>query len=150
VAALSLLLLAVFLVAAMELEAIGGRMASALFASAAISAFAFSLVRHITGGIMREHDDTIKAEGFGVRVDVPAKVLSREGILFAAFCLAFAWLFYQHHMDSQTQAARTLEAVIELTYVISLPQAERERLNLRMPESLRRKLTYAGINGAGP
>lgn len=44
------------------------------------------------------------------------------------------------HALSVTQHVRLEEAVTEQTYVLSLKQEDREKLNIAMPDSLRKKL----------
>jgi hypothetical protein len=50
------------------------------------------------------------------------------------------YLGYLHHTTTNEGQQKTLEALDSLTYVLSLPQSEREKLSIAMPESLRRKI----------
>lgn len=59
-------------------------------------------------------------------------------VLLIAVMLAF--LGYRHHVSSEEQMSRLFEAIAENTYLLSLSPTEREKLNIVMPESLRRKL----------
>lgn len=66
------------------------------------------------------------------------------GILFVTACSGFiGYLVYQHDHDSKETLADMRRVIIEareaqeaMIYVISLPQAEREKLNLARPKKL--------------
>ncbi len=70
-----------------------------------------------------------------------AGVLSKNGLTVALICLLIFGI-YKHHTDNEAALTRIYEAMAENTYVLSLPQAEREKLNIAIPESLRRKMRH--------
>lgn len=74
----------------------------------------------------------LKIRATGQRLAAQLSIVAGVGIV-----LFFGW---EHHTGSREMLQRILEATAENTYVLSLSQAERERLNIAMPESLRRKV----------
>lgn len=95
----------------------------------AATAFLFSMAT--TGSVMAngEKDDVATWEGFGQKARIPTKALTGANILVVGM---FAVILVMQY--------RIMESISEQTYVLSLSQAERERLNLTMPDSLRKKL----------
>ena len=84
---------------------------------------------------MSAREESIEVEGYGLR----ASVKSKDILIFILFT-ALVGLGYLHHIHEENTLSRLFEAMAENTYLLSLPQAEREKLNLRMPDSLRRKI----------
>lgn len=70
---------------------------------------------------------------------LPERLLGDRAITLLLIC-AVAWFMWWHHSTTEDLMRKNLEATTENTYVLSLSQAEREKLNIAMPESLRRKL----------
>jgi hypothetical protein len=56
------------------------------------------------------------------------------------FICVVGYFGYEHHKASEEAFKKIYEATVENTYVLSLPQAEREKLNISIPDSLRRKM----------
>lgn len=82
--------------------------------------------------------EALRFKGFGIEAMANGKQATI--ILLAAACavgLVYAGLKFADKMTDDHREVR--DAMAEMTYVLSLPTAERERLNLAMPESLRRK-----------
>lgn len=75
----------------------------------------------------------------GLKLRAAGRRLSAQIYIALAAGIAL-FLGYEHHNGSREMLQRILEATTENTYVLSLSQAERERLNIAMPESLRRKV----------
>lgn len=71
----------------------------------------------------------VKAQG-----DRVARVLAA-----AAIAAPLLFLAYKHHENGDQKLDALGEKMSEVVYVLSLTQADRERLNLSMPDSLRRK-----------
>lgn len=66
--------------------------------------------------------------------------------LTVAICYA-GWQMYESRTEAKAEHGvmtdvlkKQLEAQVEFNYIITLKQEDRERLNLRMPESLRNKV----------
>ena len=103
-----------------------------LLVAGAATAFLFSMAGGFTtGSVMAngEKDDAATWEGFGQKARIPTKMLTGVNILVVGM---FAVILFMQY--------RILESISEQTYVLSLSQPERERLNLTMPESLRKKI----------
>lgn len=95
---------------------------------------------------MTENEE-ITVKGFGLEGKASGrKLLSANGLLLVFAC-ALAVFGYQlltttrEEHRSQSEAMQKLfEAMSENNYILSLSQADRERLNIQMPDSLRRKI----------
>jgi hypothetical protein len=68
-------------------------------------------------------------------------------LFVAAICIGTAYILWEHKTDTkeyQQAMLKTLERVgetqAEFTYVVSLTPAEREKLHIDQPESLRKKI----------
>lgn len=86
-------------------------------------------------------DDSIELRGpAGLQAKLTGRKLLGENTLILVFICVIAYLGYVHHIANEEGLRRVYEALVENTYVLSLSQSERERLNVAMPESLRRKL----------
>ncbi len=89
-----------------------------------------------------EAEETLDVKGFGTEVKLKgAGILSKNGLTLALICLLI-FAIYKHHTDNEAALTRIYEAMAENTYVLSLPQAEREKLQIAIPESLRRKMRH--------
>lgn len=96
---------------------------------------------------MNGEDQTIEVKGLGLEGRLRGKrLVNANSLLLTAVC-ALAALGYQHHASSEEQHKKQgeelrqiHEAMAENTYVLSLSQADREKLNIAMPDSLRRKV----------
>jgi hypothetical protein len=152
--------LAMWILSATELTYINGNVAAIIMASGAITALAFSALQR-RGGVMAQDQDRsgpelvaaaqryllslneeqlLELEGFGMKGKVRGRRLfSDHGAILLLFFMFSAFMYY-HHTTTLELLAKNLEATTENTYVSTLTQAERERLNLSMPESLRRKM----------
>lgn len=76
-----------------------------------------------------DKEDAATWEGFGQKARIPTKAITGTNLLIVGMftvILVMQW--------------KILESISEQTYVLSLPQVEREKLNLAMPESLRKKI----------
>lgn len=49
-------------------------------------------------------------------------------------------LFYYHHQDVKSDSLKIEASVSEMVYVMSLPDEERRKLRLSMPDSMRAKV----------
>jgi hypothetical protein len=68
-----------------------------------------------------------------------AAVKGRD-LMFVILLLSACALGYAHHDASRADLREVKDKFEEMIYVLSLPQAEREKLNLTMPDSLRVKM----------
>lgn len=131
-------------IAMYEIEFLNGRSAAVVLAAATAATLMFSLARQPKeAAIMAlEGEETLDVKGFGTEVKLKgAGILSKNGLTVALICfLIFA--IYKHHTDNEAALTRIYEAMAENTYVLSLPQADREKLNIAIPESLRRKMRH--------
>lgn len=87
-------------------------------------------------------DDDAHVEMPGFKAKVPGalvKLLNGSGAVVVLLVCLIAGGVYHHDQTMMTNK-QVLEALDANTYVLSLPQAERERLNIAMPDSLRRKI----------
>lgn len=84
-------------------------------------------------------DESLEVGAGPVTVRAKGKSLSVH-VYIALIVAGLAILGYKHHSQGDEMLQKILEATTENTYVLSLSQADRERLNLAMPDSLRRKL----------
>ncbi len=85
--------------------------------------------------------DSIELSGpGGVKAKFTGKRLLGENTLFLLLIFALLYFGYVHHTSNEESLRKVYEALVENTYVISRPQDERERMNITMPESLRRKI----------
>jgi hypothetical protein len=75
----------------------------------------------------------------GITAKIPKRLLG-ENTLLLLLIVAVGYFGYKHHESSEEWQRKIYEATIENTYVLSLPQAEREKLNISVPDSLRRKM----------
>lgn len=95
----------------------------------------------------RDDEQVIEVKGLGLEGRMRGRrLINTQSLLLAAIC-ALTALGYQHHASSEEshkeqgkEIAKIHESMSENTYVLSLSQAEREKLNIAMPESLRRKI----------
>lgn len=96
-------------------------------------------------------EDSMDLSGpFGTRVSVKGKdAVSALLIIFCALCLAY--MMYRHDMSSAEAATKLAvdqkelgQKLEEMVYVISLPEVDRQALNLKMPDSLRQKISHEG------
>lgn len=85
-------------------------------------------------------EEAIQLEGFGMKGSLSGRKIFSEHVLVLILFCAMALLLYNDHTANEAQHLKLLEAIAENTYVLALPQADRERLNIAMPESLRRKI----------
>jgi hypothetical protein len=118
-------LMAVGLLAGVEIGFIQGSMASLILVSGLMTSFVLS-------GVSVE---TLEVEGYGLT----GKAKGQSTLVILCF-FALVGLGYMHHISEETILSKVLEAMTENTYVLSLSQAEREKLNIAMPDSLRKKL----------
>lgn len=99
----------------------------------------------------------VRLSAFGVRAWIPVKAISSFGISTLGFII-IAYMLYQHNentlkvmnesraermlqIERVSQQQRALQDNIDvLVYVISLPEDQRSRLNLAMPDALRTRL----------
>lgn len=108
---------------------------AALVLAAAVSALYFSMARSAaSGSVMANGPEYVEVKTPVGSAKVPASLVNNNGLLMLilAMQVAQAWFLYQHHLTGE-------EALRENTYVLSLSQPEREKLNLAMPDSLRKK-----------
>ncbi len=129
-----------------EIEFLNGRSAAIVLAAATAATLMFSLARQPRkkeAAIMaHEGEETLDVKGFGTEVKLKgAGVLSKNSLTVIAAC-ALVFAIYKHHTDNEAALTRIYEAMAENTYVLSLPQAEREKLQIQIPESLRRKMRH--------
>ena len=116
------------LLGAYEVGFIQGQLAALILASGLVT----SLVVSASGVRV---SDTLELEGYGIKGRARG-----TDVLVVLLFFALVALGYLHHYQEEALLTKLLEAMTENTYVLSLPQAERERLNIVMPDSLRRKL----------
>jgi hypothetical protein len=143
-AIIGILILVATSFAAVEAYFTQGSFAAALLVGSLIAAFVFTAVNYNSGVMaMATGDETIEVEGPGGS-KVRASGFTTAALLIA--CL-LAYAGYLHHTANEAQLARievqltrVFEAMSEQTFVLSLSQAEREKLNITMPESLRKKI----------
>lgn len=88
----------------------------------------------------REGEETLEVKGFGMEGKATGRRLFTDNLIVLCIGGTLAFGVYRHHSSNEEALTRLFEAMAENTYVLSLPQAERERLNIAMPESLRRKV----------
>jgi len=93
-------------------------------------------------------EDTVRLRAGGVEAEFRGRHLPNliRFLIFLLLALLFA-LVYQGIQSSQNEHAGLKAAIAEQTdaqreqtYVLTLTQAQREALNLSMPDSLRRRL----------
>lgn len=141
-------LFCLLLIAGAEIGYINGRYAALVLVAGALTALVISAVHFGKVGTMAtDNEETIEVEGMGFKGKASGRRLLSENTLWLVLLIAIAALAWKHHSESESQMAR-LEALVlrqnelmvEWSYIISRSQAERERLDLQMPESLRRKL----------
>lgn len=60
-------------------------------------------------------------------------------VVAIALAGALAFMVYDHDKRTSEQQTKLSEHMDEMIYVISLPESERAKLNVNMPDSLRRK-----------
>lgn len=89
--------------------------------------------------IAKPEGDTLEIGAGALKVRATGSDVSRVLAISTVLGLIL-WAVYEHHNGSREMLQRILEATSENTYVLSLSQVERERLNIAMPESLRRKV----------
>ena len=134
------LAIALWFLSATELTYINGNVAAIIMASGAITALAFSIVAR-RGGVVANGDDTVELKGpAGLSAKIPARRLLGENSLILIFCCVLAYFGYVHHTSNEEALKRIYEATVANTYVLSLSQAEREKLQIVMPESLRKQI----------
>lgn len=61
-------------------------------------------------------------------------------VIFVILLLGACALGYAHHDASRSDLREVKDKFEEMIYVLSLPQTEREKLNLTMPDTLRQKI----------
>ena len=88
----------------------------------------------------RLNSESIELSGAGMGLKARGHRLVSNNIAFLLLYTMFAAFMYYHHTQNMELLGKVLEATTENTYVLSLSQAEREKLNIAMPESLRRKM----------
>lgn len=89
---------------------------------------------------VQRQEEQIQAEGpFGLKISGtgPNTVLA---LLMVLCFVAVAALVWMHHTDERANVDELKNSVAEMVYVLSLPQDKREKLQLTMPDSLRRKV----------
>lgn len=113
----------------MEIGFIQGQVAVLVLTSGLITSLVFSVAKE--NGV----SDTLEVEGYGIKGRARG-----TDVLVVLLFFALCGLGYMHHIQEEALLNRLLEAMTENTYVLSLPQSEREKLNIAMPDSLRKKL----------
>jgi hypothetical protein len=97
-----------------------------------------------TGGAMagrEEGSGVIKAKIFGQEISAPAKTSNILILIFLCAASGFGW---KHHNDSMEwnqkiydATLKNTKAMVAMTYVLTLSQERREKLNLEMPDEVR-------------
>ena len=119
---------AIGLLGAWEVGFVQGQIAMLILASGLVTSVVFSAAQE--NGL-----DTLEVEGYGLKGRARG-----TDVLVVLLFFALVGLGYLHHLQEEALLNRVLEAMTENTYVLSLPQADRERLQIQMPDSLRRKI----------
>lgn len=123
---------------ASEINIVQGSLPTVVFVGACASALIFSVLKRKEVAAMAEDGDTqvLEVGGMGIKARLSGRrVMSADNMLLLILVMqcAQAWFMYQHFTDSA-------EAQRESIYILSLSPAEREKLNMAMPASLRAKL----------
>lgn len=63
-------------------------------------------------------------------------------MLLVILFFALVGLGYLHHVQEEAMLAKILEVMTEQNYILSLSQERREKLEIAMPDSLRKKLRH--------
>lgn len=87
----------------------------------------------------REETGTLDISGFGLHLITRG----RDVVLVALFLSVVAFLVWGgwlHHTQMQATNQRLEQQIVEMVYVLSLPQDKRDALNLAIPSSLRQKV----------
>jgi len=154
--------LTLLFLSATELTYINGNVAAVILASGAITALAFSVLHARREGVVakenrdlegpelvaaaqryllsRNEEQLLELEGFGMKGKVRGRGLFSDNTAMLILFMMFAAFMFYHHTTTLDLLAKNLEATTENTFVLSLPPDQREKLNLAMPESLRRKI----------
>ena len=130
-----LILAAAVLFPVKEIAFVLGPAASLVVVAGLVTTLVFSVMNNTKAEVAMANGETLEVEGYGLR----ARANGKDIFLLILF-MALVGLGYLHHVQEETAMTKLFEAIAENTYVLSLPQADRERLQIQMPESLRRKL----------
>lgn len=87
----------------------------------------------------RDSNESLNIDALGVKVKAQGADLKVPLLVVMAFG-ALGYMGWQHHESQTRDAQRMSEQLSELVYVMSLTQEDRNRLQLSMPDSLRRKV----------
>ncbi len=95
-------------------------------------------------------DDDKSADGLTLKGPGGWGITARGAqTILALLAIVLIFLGYLHHqdahvsfVDAQAQHQRIEDKFNEMIYVLALPQADREKLNLSMPDSLRAKTRH--------
>jgi hypothetical protein len=88
---------------------------------------------------MVSKSETVDVSGLGLKLRATGKDVKAPTLLIL-LVLGLTYAGWKHHDATESNYRLMLEQMAEMTYVLSLPQAERDKLNLAMPESLRRRM----------
>ena len=88
----------------------------------------------------RRRKSDIEIDGpFGIKARFFGKEIT--SVLLLALCaFGIAYLIWQHDRNSGDRMLSLEQHMEEMVYVMSRPEKEREKLNLAMPDSLRKKV----------
>lgn len=137
------IVVAIAAIACAEVASLIGPGAALVLVACVISTAILTIVKGATMTAQAESDETLRIEGFGMKGEARGRRILSSNALLLVVGLALGLGLYLHHVENQSALNRIFESMAENTYVLSLSQADREKLNLRMPESLRRKLRVA-------
>jgi hypothetical protein len=122
-----------------------------LLGAGVATAFLLSMAA-ITGSVMSNGDkeEAAKYEGFGQKISLPMRWLNTNAVL--VFSLAAAGYFgYVHHRDTLDLLQKNLaatekntRAIVVQTWVMTLTQERKEKLNLEMPDEVRQMQRHRG------
>lgn len=133
--------LALWFLSATELTYINGKVAAIILVSGALTTLAFSVLhREREGAVNDGQQEVIELKAAGMEAKRTGRAILGENTLVLIFFCALSYFGYVHHTSNEEALRRVYEATVENTYVLSLSQPEREKLQIAMPESLRRKL----------
>jgi len=137
-----LLVAMVATVAVLEVGYVTVPSAGAMVVISAFCVLLFSIIKKVDK--VTTEDESIAVGGLGFKAEAHGPKLLTGGmggnLVLFSMIVGIALLGYKHHLDSELQLTKIFEAMAENTYVLSLTPQEREKLNIAMPESLRKKL----------
>lgn len=89
--------------------------------------------------VAQKESESLEVKGFGLELTAKGQQLIWLVVVISVVAGA-GWFLYQHHLETIEGNAKILDRLDAMVYMLSLPQPERDKLRLTMPDSLRTKL----------